>query len=97
MQATNERGEAYEVNSLPMPELRGHMWKQYGNKIECQSCPTPHAAFLQPGFYISGYKDGIPVISQIATLPLKPLREGESVSTPDQQLDTKSRPTLSDA
>lgn len=58
-----------DVNDYPMPTLRGHIWRQYGNKIECQSCSTTHYAFLQPNQYISGYEDGIPIISQIV-IPL---------------------------
>lgn len=62
-----EDKESYDVTreELPMPSLSGHMWKQYGNKIECTSCPSHHVAFLQPGVYISGYKDGIPIISKM--------------------------------
>lgn len=93
MQASNEKGETYEVEDLPMPSLRGHAWRQYGNKLECQSCSVPHAAFLQPGTYVSGNTaDGTPVVSQITTLPFDPLQGGGSVSTPDQQLDTEPRP-----
>lgn len=97
MEATDERGNSYAIDELPMPQLSGHMWKQYGNKIECQSCSSPHAAFLPLGFYISSYKKGIPVISQIVTRPLKPLREDGLVSTTDHRTDTESRPTTSDA
>ncbi len=76
--------EEFDVtrDDLPMPSLQGHIWKQFGNKIECQSCNNRHAAFLQPGYYISGYKDGIPVISQITTRrsDIHP-SDGESEST----------------
>lgn len=88
MQVTNDKGESLDVESLPMPSLVGHRWKQYGNKLECQSCPTLHAAFLQPGFYISGYKDGIPVISRLASPSPDPFLAGDSVSVPDQPSDT---------
>lgn len=82
MEINNDK-EEYDVKTqeLPMPSLRGHIWKQFGNKIECQSCGTSHSAFLQPGYYISGYTDGVPVISQITTRPAVPPPTDGSVST----------------
>lgn len=62
----------YDLKDMPAPSLTGHMWRQLGNKLECTSCNFTHFAFLQPGQYISGYEEGIPVISKLQPTPKRP-------------------------
>jgi len=81
MEQQPSNGGTQDVIEYPLPTLRGHIWKQYGNKLECQSCTTTHYAFLQPGQYISKYEDGIPVISQVAMPTDVPPVSGASEST----------------
>jgi hypothetical protein len=66
---------------FPLPQIKGHIWKQYGNKLDCDSCPVSHSIILPVGMYLSGYKDGTPIISPIATRLAVPPPQGASEST----------------
>jgi hypothetical protein len=54
------------IDDLPKPELAGHMWRQEGNLLICQSCPFSHASYIEPGFQLYGINDkGMPMIRRI--------------------------------
>lgn len=66
---------------FPFPSIQGHLWKQYGNKLDCDSCPVSHSVLLPVGFYLSGYDKGVPIISPIATRLVVPPPQAASEST----------------
>lgn len=51
---------------IPQPQLTGHLWRQEGTQIICQSCPFKHASFIEPGYQLYGIDDaGMPMIRRI--------------------------------
>ena len=62
-------GEAYiDLNQLPQAPLTGHMWRQEGTQLICQSCPFKHATFIEPGLQLYGIdEDGKPLIRKLRT------------------------------
>ena len=56
-----------EFDISKMPEaISGHMWRQEGTQLICQSCPFKHATFIEPGLQLYGIdKDGSPLIRKI--------------------------------
>ncbi len=55
-----------DVNSLPQPQLTGHMWRQEGTQLICQSCSFKHATFIDPGYQLYGIDEkGHPMIRKV--------------------------------
>ena len=65
----NEPQEAkyeFDLNSIPAATLTGHMWRQEGTQLICQSCTFTHATFIEPGYQLYGIdEDGKPLIREI--------------------------------
>lgn len=55
-----------DVDQIAQPQLDGHMWRQEGNQLICQSCPFKHSSFIDPGYQLYGIDDnGRPLIRKI--------------------------------
>lgn len=55
-----------DLNQIPKATLDGHMWRQEGTQLICQSCPFKHATFIEPGYQLYGIDDeGKPQIRKI--------------------------------
>jgi hypothetical protein len=65
----NEESEVVnEINldSIPQPQLTGHMWLQRGTLLTCESCPFSHASYIPPDYQLYGIDDnGYPLIRKI--------------------------------
>lgn len=56
----------FDVDSIPKPELAGHLWKQRGTQLTCESCPFTHTSYLPTDYQLYGIdKDGLPMIRKI--------------------------------
>lgn len=54
------------INDLPQPQLTGHMWRQEGTQLICESCSFKHATFIDPGYQLYGIDDkGQPMIRKV--------------------------------
>ncbi len=54
------------LDELPRAPLKGHMWRQEGTQLICQSCPFKHATFIEPGLQLYGIdEDGNPMIRKL--------------------------------
>lgn len=68
MQDESKPKEEYVLNldELPKPQLTGHMWRQIGTQLVCQSCSFTHATFIEPGYQLYGIDDqGNPMIRKL--------------------------------
>lgn len=55
-----------DLNQIPKATLEGHMWRQEGTQLICQSCTFKHATFIEPGYQLYGLDDdGKPLVRQI--------------------------------
>lgn len=55
-----------DLEKIPEPQLTGHMWRQEGNLLICQSCTFNHSSFIKPGYQLYGIdKAGLPMIRKI--------------------------------
>lgn len=63
--------EAYvDLSQMPQATLQGHMWRQEGIWLKCQSCTFEHGMFIEPGHQLYGIdKDGKPLIRKIEIKP----------------------------
>lgn len=67
-QTNPNNGAKYEVDldQIPQPTLQGHMWRQEGSQLICQSCTFKHSTFIEPGYQLYGIDDnGRPMIKRI--------------------------------
>ena len=56
----------FNIEDMPQATFTGHMWRQEGTQLICQSCTFKHSTFIQPGYQLYGIdKDGIPQIRRI--------------------------------
>lgn len=63
---TNEGKTYVDLNQIPEVTLKGHMWRQEGNQLICQSCTFNHATFIEPGCQLYGIDaNGTPQIRKI--------------------------------
>lgn len=65
-------GAKYEIDLDKLPEatLQGHMWRQEGTQLICQSCSFRHATFIEPGYQLYGIDDtGTPLVRKIVVKP----------------------------
>lgn len=57
---------ALDLTQIPEATLQGHMWRQEGTQLICQSCPFRHATFIEPGYQLYGIDDqGKPMVRKI--------------------------------
>jgi len=63
----NNGDKAYvDLTQIPQATLQGHMWRQEGTLLICQSCSFKHSTFIQPGYQLYGIDDnGKPLIRKI--------------------------------
>lgn len=55
-----------DLSNMPQATLQGHMWRQEGTQLICQSCSFKHATFIEPGYQLYGITDqGEPQIREI--------------------------------
>lgn len=55
-----------DLSNLPQATLQGHMWRQEGTQLICQSCSFKHATFIEPGYQLYGLDEkGAPMIRKI--------------------------------
>lgn len=46
-------------------QMQGHLWRQSGTIIHCESCPFDHAFYVEPGVILTGIdKDGNPILGK---------------------------------
>ena len=56
-----------DLEKLPKATLSGHMWRQEGTQLICQSCTFKHGTFIEPGYQLYGIDDnGSPMIRKIS-------------------------------
>lgn len=56
-----------DISEIPQATLQGHMWRQVGTQLVCQSCSFNHGTFIEPGYQLYGIDDeGKPQIRKIA-------------------------------
>lgn len=66
----NEERYVIDLDALPKPELTGHLWRQEGTQLICQSCSFTHMTFIEPGYQLYGFdQDGSPLIREIIVKP----------------------------
>lgn len=59
----NEVLNELNLDEIPQPQLTGHMWRQEGTQLICQSCSFKHATFIPVGYQLYGIdKDGVPMV-----------------------------------
>lgn len=60
--------DGLDISNLPPATLQGHMWRQEGTQLICQSCSFTHATYIQPGYQLYGIDDeGKPMIRALRT------------------------------
>lgn len=65
----------FNLEDFPEPELSGHLWRQEGNQLICQSCSFKHASFIEPGYQLYGITpDGLPMVRKILTVEQRQLK-----------------------
>lgn len=51
----------FNLDQIPKPELSGHIWRQQGTMLLCESCPFTHSTYIPPDYQLIGVQeDGIP-------------------------------------
>ena len=64
MQKENKEEENYCKLSEPTVKQK-HNWKQYGNQIICDSCPSKHGMFIRTDQIMVGVDDnGMPILEK---------------------------------
>lgn len=64
--APNEEQNEIRLDDIPQPQLAGHVWRQQGTVLYCESCPFNHAAYIPSDHQLYGVNEkGEPLLRKI--------------------------------
>lgn len=72
-QTNEQEASSFDLTTMSKPELNGHLWRQQGTLLYCQSCTLKHATYITDNngnpavdYQLYGIdKDGSPMFRKI--------------------------------